>query len=218
MAMIKCSECGKQMSDKAKNCPHCGCENNVIVCSECGEIITDKKVKSCPKCGMQIQNNMNKFFEHKNLLFGIILIILLVIVIIVMFMSSKSTSSPTIGSGETIDLNDDNIEDYIVIKSDGDLEPTTYSYEKYNVDTEITPSINGSRCDNVSFELEITMRYIPWTTSSSTSESFTETVTLDSGCNYNETSSGWLDIGGKTRNISDFSYDITNATGTITVD
>ena len=24
MAMIKCSECGKQMSDKAKNCPHCG--------------------------------------------------------------------------------------------------------------------------------------------------------------------------------------------------
>ena len=49
-------------------------------------------------------------------------------------------------------------------------------------------------------------------------ESFTETVTLDSGCNYNDTSSGWLDIGGKTKNISDFSYDITNVTGTMTVD
>ena len=75
-----------------------------------------------------------------------------------------------------------------------------------------TPSILAS------FDLEITMEYIPWTTSSSTWESFTETVTLDSGCNYNDTSSGWLDIGGKTKNISDFSYDITNVTGTMTVD
>ena len=24
MAMIKCEECGKEMSDKAMNCPHCG--------------------------------------------------------------------------------------------------------------------------------------------------------------------------------------------------
>ena len=218
MAMIKCSECGKQMSDKAKTCPHCGCENNVIVCPECGEIITDIKVKFCPKCGVKIQNNMNKFFENKNLLFGIVIVILFALIIFVLFMSNKSSSSPTIGSGETINLNDDNIEDYIVIKSDGDLEPTTYRYEKYNVDTEITPSVNGSRCDNVSFDLEITMEYIPWTTSSSTWESFTETVTLDSGCNYNDTSSGWLDIGGKTKNISDFSYDITNVTGTMTVD
>lgn len=25
MALIKCKECGKEMSDKAKVCPHCGC-------------------------------------------------------------------------------------------------------------------------------------------------------------------------------------------------
>ena len=25
MAMIKCPECGKDVSDKAKSCPHCGC-------------------------------------------------------------------------------------------------------------------------------------------------------------------------------------------------
>lgn len=24
MALIKCSECGKEMSDKATTCPHCG--------------------------------------------------------------------------------------------------------------------------------------------------------------------------------------------------
>lgn len=25
MALIKCSECGREISDKAKNCPNCGC-------------------------------------------------------------------------------------------------------------------------------------------------------------------------------------------------
>lgn len=25
MALIKCPECGKEISDKAKSCPHCGC-------------------------------------------------------------------------------------------------------------------------------------------------------------------------------------------------
>ena len=27
MALINCSECGKQISDKAITCPHCGCPN-----------------------------------------------------------------------------------------------------------------------------------------------------------------------------------------------
>ena len=25
MALIKCPECGKEISDKASNCPNCGC-------------------------------------------------------------------------------------------------------------------------------------------------------------------------------------------------
>ena len=27
MALVKCNECGKEMSDKAKVCPKCGCPN-----------------------------------------------------------------------------------------------------------------------------------------------------------------------------------------------
>lgn len=30
MAMIKCPECGKEISDKARNCPNCGWENSQI--------------------------------------------------------------------------------------------------------------------------------------------------------------------------------------------
>lgn len=29
MAMIKCKECGKEMSDRANMCPNCGCENDI---------------------------------------------------------------------------------------------------------------------------------------------------------------------------------------------
>ena len=28
MAIINCNECGNEISDKAKNCPKCGCPNS----------------------------------------------------------------------------------------------------------------------------------------------------------------------------------------------
>lgn len=37
MAMIKCPECGKEVSDKAKNCPNCGSPiDTKIYCPKCG--------------------------------------------------------------------------------------------------------------------------------------------------------------------------------------
>ena len=37
MAMIKCPECGKDVSDKAANCPNCGNPiNTKIYCPKCG--------------------------------------------------------------------------------------------------------------------------------------------------------------------------------------
>ena len=54
MALINCTECGKEISDKAASCPHCGAPNetapatpkrhNPNACSKCGtNYITDKK-------------------------------------------------------------------------------------------------------------------------------------------------------------------------------
>ena len=37
MALIKCNECGKEISDKAKVCPHCGFENRITFCPECNK-------------------------------------------------------------------------------------------------------------------------------------------------------------------------------------
>lgn len=56
MALIKCSECGREISDKAVSCPGCGCpvnqdsnDSDIITCSKCKfSIPADSKY--CPNC------------------------------------------------------------------------------------------------------------------------------------------------------------------------
>ena len=49
--IIKCPECGHQVSDKAPVCPSCGVEiaGHIIKCSHCGELYL-KEETSCPNC------------------------------------------------------------------------------------------------------------------------------------------------------------------------
>lgn len=51
MAIIKCPECGHQISDKAETCPVCGVKikDNVIKCPHCGNIYL-KDLTVCPIC------------------------------------------------------------------------------------------------------------------------------------------------------------------------
>ena len=51
MAIIKCPECGHQVSDKAPVCPSCGVEiaGKVVRCPQCGEVYF-KNQPSCPIC------------------------------------------------------------------------------------------------------------------------------------------------------------------------
>ena len=51
MAIIKCPECGHQISDKAPVCPSCGVEiaGKVIKCPNCGEVYF-KVQEMCPNC------------------------------------------------------------------------------------------------------------------------------------------------------------------------
>lgn len=64
--MHVCSECGNQVSDKAKICPNCGCPieyalkkpNKNRLCVECGYAI-DYKLKVCPECGCPVEDDEN---------------------------------------------------------------------------------------------------------------------------------------------------------------
>ena len=51
MAIIKCPECGRQISDKAPACPNCGVPiaGKIVRCPQCGEIYF-KDQEMCPNC------------------------------------------------------------------------------------------------------------------------------------------------------------------------
>lgn len=54
MALFECPECGGKVSDKATQCPHCGCpveqpQNRNKTCPECGQEV-DVSVMVCPNC------------------------------------------------------------------------------------------------------------------------------------------------------------------------
>ena len=63
MALIQCSNCGKEISDKAKACPQCGQpvvlhapaedEMKPILCEECGVEIA-VGMEACPNCGCPV--------------------------------------------------------------------------------------------------------------------------------------------------------------------
>ena len=63
MALIKCTECGHEVSDKAQSCPNCGCPiEKSNCCVECGQPIPEG-VSVCPNCGCPTQDNHTHHIE-----------------------------------------------------------------------------------------------------------------------------------------------------------
>ena len=57
MALINCPECGKQISDRAKVCVHCGInlQTDYTKCPECGSFVSRRK-NMCQVCGCPIDD------------------------------------------------------------------------------------------------------------------------------------------------------------------
>ena len=66
MALIKCSECKKEISSTAKVCPHCGYKNDKIVCPECGTEVKQND-STCPECGYPLQKKNPQNIINENL-------------------------------------------------------------------------------------------------------------------------------------------------------
>jgi hypothetical protein len=63
MSLIKCPECGKDVSDKAVFCPNCGCPIKSYT----------KEVLCCPKCGSSNLSSEKKGFSGKKAVAGALL-------------------------------------------------------------------------------------------------------------------------------------------------
>lgn len=66
MALIKCSECKKEISSTAKVCPHCGFKNDKMVCPECGCEVKQSD-SACPECGYPLQKKNPQSIINENL-------------------------------------------------------------------------------------------------------------------------------------------------------
>lgn len=66
MALIKCSECKKEISSSAKICPHCGYKNENKVCPECGASVKSTD-STCPECGFPLQKKSAQNIINENL-------------------------------------------------------------------------------------------------------------------------------------------------------
>lgn len=87
MALIKCKECNKEISDKAKQCPHCGFENNIITCPECKKEI-ENNVNTCPNCGYEIKKDNKQAKSKVNVGITIWLVICVIACFGVAFLNS----------------------------------------------------------------------------------------------------------------------------------
>lgn len=72
MALIKCPECNKEISDKAMDCPNCGfpiqefkkpkfSTTGYNICPKCGYL--DDSTHSCPKCNTEMVDCHTTFDE-----------------------------------------------------------------------------------------------------------------------------------------------------------
>lgn len=114
MALIKCSECGKEISDTASKCIHCGCPiEKKKICEECGKEINSND-KICKNCGAKVKknfvNNIIKNFSKSDKIKGyinqsnkkiyIIIGISILTIIIILFTMSNLLKPNIIGTWE----------------------------------------------------------------------------------------------------------------------
>lgn len=76
MALIKCPECGKEVSDKACSCPNCGYPilQNPISQSKTEDTESEKKLIFCPKCLSTHVHAEQKGFSGGKALAGVVAI------------------------------------------------------------------------------------------------------------------------------------------------
>lgn len=85
MALIKCPECNKEISDKAKVCPNCGVEikkEKIQICDECGTKNNNSKI--CTKCGAPLRK-MKKLNIRTKTMLSVLLVILIIITMLLGF-------------------------------------------------------------------------------------------------------------------------------------
>lgn len=88
MALISCPQCGKEISEKAKVCPHCNLNlspQSSKICEECGTEYA-AHLNACPNCGcpnLVIEENKSRGKHKRKIILATILILILALGVVV---------------------------------------------------------------------------------------------------------------------------------------
>lgn len=97
MALIKCPNCGTDVSEKAKQCPNCGetlqTQKVEKVCEECGYELDDNTT-ICPKCGCPVPESeeQKKTRKKKKIIISVIAILVVILALIAIVCVVKVTN------------------------------------------------------------------------------------------------------------------------------
>lgn len=109
MALIRCEECGKEISDKSIKCVHCGCpinnEENKSVCSECGKQLKQGS-NICDYCGYSVNDkgNKNKFKWSSKKIISLIVILIIFLIIYAIIKNNDVTGTYFYDDDEYLEL------------------------------------------------------------------------------------------------------------------
>ena len=190
-------------------------------------IIKQKQLKNVVKEEKQMQKEIKEETKANNneitlkinsktliVVGGAIMGIIIIILLIILIFKGNGGSSAT---HDRITLNDSNINQYITVQLSGRL--TDYQYSNFKsvyLSGNITSSIVGGQCENVSFDLEMTTYYKTSNFSATYDDTFTKKVYLDSGCNFSIGQTEKLRLSAHSGTVS-YSYDIKNVSGNIII-
>ena len=146
MALIKCTECGNDVSDKAAYCPKCGKEVNLIidsktevtnkVCKECGQEI-DLTTGVCLNCGYDSSKVEQKKKESKKkigIVIGSIIAVAVLVLGICFFVNANKGNSYILAACEEL-ADEENglpdIEEIYISEAIADGKTIDYVYRVY---------------------------------------------------------------------------------------
>ena len=121
MSLINCSECGKEVSDKAKKCIYCGkIFAEEIRCSECGNVLSETD-GICPKCGFPIERKKNSRKRNKKIVLILVAVVGIIFIVCI---------------GRMFLLNLDPVSRYTHLQSSGKVEEANEVYNEKIADDE----------------------------------------------------------------------------------
>lgn len=104
MGLITCPKCGKTISEKAVQCPHCKAnisKPNYIICEDCNKEY-DASIEVCPNCGCPNSHAILKKKKQKSKIICMVMLILFVGITLCVGILQKTKESEYYSNMETV--------------------------------------------------------------------------------------------------------------------